>query len=186
MAVTGQVTVDQDSILVERFLAGDTTALDELFAVHREKVYAIAMGVLGNTEDALDAVQDTFTLVHRNLGKFHGRSRFSTWLYRVATNSAIQMTRRRKARPQTVPLSEAAGAYTSNGAKIHDPVVHQALAKLEPRDRAMLALFYWEELPLEEIAAIDGCSANAAKTRLFRARQRFKESYLALGGEAGA
>jgi RNA polymerase sigma-70 factor (ECF subfamily) len=48
----------------------------------------------------------------------------------------------------------------------------------------MLALYYWEELPLEDIAELEGCSPNAAKTRLFRARQRFKERYLALGGEA--
>jgi RNA polymerase sigma-70 factor (ECF subfamily) len=185
MAITGQITVDRDHVLVERHLAGERDAFDELFARHRDKVYAIALGVVGNPDDALDVLQETFTSVHRHVRTFDRRARFSTWLYRVAVNAAIGATRKKKARPPTVPLGEAlaAPAVSSDGLN-GDPVIHQALAELTPNDRALLTLFYWDDLPLEEIAGIVGCSANAAKTRLFRARERFKERYTALNGEA--
>lgn len=184
MALTGQVTIDRDKLLVERFLAGDSSAFDELFATHREKVYSIGLGVLGNSEDALDSVQETFTLVHKHLHRFDGRSRFSTWLYRIAVNAAIQTTRKKKSRGKTVPLTEAAGASAEMQVTVADPIIQAAMTNLAPNDRALLVLFYWEELPLQEISEVNGCSMNAAKTRLFRARERFREAYIALGGEA--
>lgn len=184
MALSGQATFDPDMVLVERFLAGEKAAFDELFACHKDRVYAIAYGVLGNQDDALDAVQEAFTQVHKHLRRFDGRSRFSTWLYRIAVNSAIQATRRAKTRPKTVPLEDALSTSTTMTVKIQDPRIHEALKTLSANDRALLVLFYWEELPLQEIADVTGCSPNAAKTRLFRARERFKEVFVSLGGEA--
>ena len=58
-----------------------------------------------------------------------------------------------------------------------DPRVHAAMAELAPADRALLVLFYWEELSLQEIADSIGCNVNAAKTRLYRARERFRVHY---------
>ncbi len=184
MAVTGQVSIDQDKVLVDRFLQGDIAAFDEIFTCHKERVFAISLSILGNHEDAEDAVQDTFSLVHRHLTKFDGRARFSTWLYRIAVNSAIQCTRRRKARPKTVELTEAMHVVAeSANPVIADPVIQKAMAQMDGKDRALLALFYWQDMTLEEIAEVIACSPNAAKTRLFRARERFKQNYVQLGGE---
>lgn len=186
MAITGQVTVDRDHSLIERCRSGDTTAFDELFRTHKDKVYSVCLGVMGNPDDALDALQDCFSLVYQNLHRFDGRSQFATWLYRIAVNASIQLLRRAKARPKTVPLGDsmAVEPQTSRSENF-DPAIMEALAALAPRDRALVTLYYWQDLALPEIAEIVGCSHAAAKTRLYRARERFKELYCALNPEAG-
>jgi RNA polymerase sigma-70 factor (ECF subfamily) len=173
-AVTGY---DEDVVFVERFLTGDRLAFEHLYAKYYAKVYSIAKGILFNTEEAIDAVQEVFTLVYRHLGRFDRRSRFSTWLFRVAVNRSIQQARKNKNNWRFVELNEALTRQTLDEEERINPRVHRALARLAPTDRAMLVLFYWEELPLDQIARTFGCSANAAKTRLYRARERFRSFY---------
>jgi len=167
-------------VLVERFLGGDARAFEELYSKYYEKVFAIARGVLLDSDEAADAVQEIFTLVYRHLGRFDKRSRFSTWLFRVAVNRSIQEARRTKYRSRTVALTEAAGKVTDEEPDTTDPRIQMALAKLAAQDRALLVLFYWEELSLQDIAASIGCGVNAAKTRLYRARERFRMVYEAM------
>jgi RNA polymerase sigma-70 factor (ECF subfamily) len=169
---------DEDIVLVDRVVSGDEYAFQTLFHRYHDKVFAIAKGVLLDAEEAADAVQEIFTLVYRNLGKFDKRSRFSTWLFRVAVNRSIQQARMGKNRRKDVPLDAAEEA--SIEAEVMEPVepeVEVALSRLHPADRALLTLFYWEELTLHDIGASIGCTANAAKTRLFRARERFRLEY---------
>ncbi|MCH7905106.1 MAG: RNA polymerase sigma factor [Armatimonadetes bacterium] len=176
---------DEDIVLVERVLAGDEYAFQTVFERYHDKVFSIALGVLLDRDEAADAVQEIFTLVFRNLKKFDGRSRFSTWLFRVAVNRSIQQARKMKYKKLSVPLNEA--AENVEGEKVDpvvDPDIEVAMASLHPADRAMLTLFYWDELSLLEIAESLGCSPNAAKTRLFRARERFRMQYEEVAGSA--
>lgn len=168
---------DEDAIHVDRFLSGDRLAFDHLYAEHFERVYAIAKGILLNTEEALDAVQETFTLVYKNLARFDHKSKFSTWLYRIAVNRSIQNARKNKNKWRFVELNEALTTQAQSEEPNSDPRVHRALARLKPEDRAILTLFYWEDLSLEQIAEAMSIRANAAKTRLYRARERFRELY---------
>jgi len=172
-----QGSFDEDLVLVERFLAGDARAFEELYSKYYEKVFAIARGVLMDSDEAADAVQEVFTLVYRHLHRFDKRSRFSTWLFRVAVNRSIQEARRNRYRSRTVALTEAAGRIAPEEPDTADPRVQAILAKLSPADRALLVLFYWEELSLQDIADSIGCGVNAAKTRLYRARERFRVLY---------
>jgi len=172
-----QGSFDEDLVLVERFLAGDTRAFEELYSKYYEKVFAIARGVLMDSDEAADAVQEVFTLVYRHLARFDKRSRFSTWLFRVAVNRSIQEARRNRYRSRTVALTEAVGKIAPEEPDTTDPKVQATLAKLSPADRALLVLFYWEELSLQDIADSIGCGVNAAKTRLYRARERFRSIY---------
>jgi RNA polymerase sigma-70 factor (ECF subfamily) len=169
---------DEDLVLVDRAVVGDETAFQTLFHRYHDKVFAIARGVLLDAEEASDAVQEIFTLVYRNLGKFDKRARFSTWLFRVAVNRSIQQARKGKNRRKDVPLEAAEEAFVeSHFDEPSDPEVAEAMAQLHPADRALLTLFYWEELTLQDIGNSIGCSPNAAKTRLFRARERFRAQY---------
>ncbi len=169
---------DEDVVLVDRAVMGDDTAFQTLFHRYHDKVYAIAKGVLLDAEEAADAVQEIFTLVYRNLGKFDKRSRFSTWLFRVAVNRSIQQARKWRHQKKNVPLENAEEAYVEpEGLEPADPDVAVAMSHLHPADRALLTLFYWEELTLQDIGNSLGCSPNAAKTRLFRARERFRVEY---------
>jgi len=165
---------DEDLVLVERFLKGDTRAFEDLYSKYYEKVFAIARGVLMDSDEAADAVQEIFTLVYRHLGRFDRRSRFSTWLFRVAVNRSIQEARRTRYRSRTVALTEALAKAAPEEPDTTDPKVQATLIKLTPADRALLVLFYWEEMSLQDIADSIGCGVNAAKTRLYRARERFR------------
>ncbi|MBX3119333.1 MAG: sigma-70 family RNA polymerase sigma factor [Fimbriimonadaceae bacterium] len=168
---------DEDLILVERFLGGDSDSFESLYTKYFDKVFAIARGILFDVEEATDAVQEIFTLVYRNLHKFDRRAKFSTWLFRIAVNRSIQETRKQKHRPRTTELDEAIAQSIQESPISSDPRVETAMAQLVPQDRAILILFYWEELSLNEIADSIGCNANAAKTRLYRARERFRALY---------
>lgn len=164
-------------LLIERYLGGDDTAFQRLYAKYYDKVYAMAKGVLFDSEEAADTVQEIFTLVYRHLHRFDRRARFSTWLFRVAVNRSIQQARKLKVRPRSAELTEAAASEAAPEPPGGDPKIEEALARLSPSDRAAIILFYWEELSLQEIGEALGCGVNAAKTRLYRARERFREAY---------
>lgn len=168
---------DEDLRLVDQFLAGDEDAFERLYRKYYDKVYSIARGILLDADEAADAVQEIFTLVHRHLARFDRRSRFSTWLFRVAVNRSIQSARSRRHVQRQVPLDAAHQRQDGTTVTEHDPRIEEALNRLSASDRALLTLFYWEELSLQEIAESLGCSPNAAKTRLFRARERFRAIY---------
>lgn len=175
-AQTGVPALDDDAVLVRRFLAGDNAAFDTLYERYYDKVYALARGILGDSEEALDAVQSTFVQVWRNLSRFQQRSRFSTWLYRISVNTAIQHARRTKRQRQTEALDETSltGTMEDDEGGLLSAKVSLALGALREEDRAVLTLYYWEEQSLEQLAEVLGCSPNAAKTRLYRARERFR------------
>lgn len=170
---------DEDLIFVERFLAGDESAFETLYAKYFEKVFALARGVLLSREEAQDATQEIFALIHRHLHRFDRRSRFSTWVFRIAMNRSIQESRKRKHVSRQTTLDEAIAkeAPVEPYGEDLDPDVQRVLVQLSPTDRSLLVLFYWEELSLGEIADTLGCGVNAAKTRLYRARERFRTIY---------
>ncbi len=170
---------DDDLLLVDRVMADDTSAFQHLYEKYHDKVYSIARGILLDSEEAQDAVQEVFTLVYRNLSRFDRRSKFSTWLFRIGVNRSIQHARRLKWKRHQVAIGDTFETIPDAEREEHaeDPKVALAMSALQPNDRAILTLFYWDELNLQEIAESLGCSANAAKTRLFRARERFKERF---------
>lgn len=177
------MTFDEDTLLVQRFLGGDASAFDRIFDKYKDRVYVVAQGVLLNPDEAQDAVQDAFALIYRNLPRFRRQSSLSTWIFRVAVNTAIQHARKLNHRKRQLPLSAASdqeAPILDGGADAAH--VHQALSQLRPDDRAVLTLFYWEDLSLAQMAEALGCSANAVKTRVYRARERFREAYTGLGG----
>jgi RNA polymerase sigma-70 factor, ECF subfamily len=174
---TRPASFDEDLVFVERFLAGDAGAFEALYAKYYEKVFAIARGVLMDADEAADAVQEIFTLVYRHLGRFDRRSRFGTWLFRIAVNRSIQEARKGKYRSRNVELSEDVAVTDPVEPDVVEPRIQAAMSQMSPADRALLVLFYWDELSLQEIAESVGCNVNAAKTRLYRARERFRELY---------
>ncbi len=167
---------DEDAIFVERFLGGDPIAFETLYAKYYDKVFSIARGILLDSDEAADAVQEVFALVYKNLSRFDHRSKFSTWLFRVSVNRIIQHGRKVKYKKRQVDIELAAGEPAPRP-EDGDPRVEIAMVQMPPHDRALLTLFYWEELSLQEIADSLDCNVNAAKTRLYRARERFRVLY---------
>src|SRR3954462_1922108 len=98
--VTASTPPARDALLVERAARGDPPALDELFARYRDPAYRVAYRLLGNAEDALDAVQDGFIKALTHIRGFEQRSSFKTWLLRVVSNAALDLGRARRRRDE--------------------------------------------------------------------------------------
>lgn len=167
---------DEDLPYIDRFVAGDAEAFDVLYQRHYSKVLALATGILLDPDESIDATQEIFTLVYRKVNEFDRKSRFTTWLYRVAVNRSIQYARAHSRHKRHLPIHDAL-EQPAKPTPIADPAVRTAMEQLSPDDRAALTLFYWDELSLIEMAESLSCSPNAAKTRLFRARERFRKLY---------
>jgi len=176
-----------DRALIERYLAGDAAAFDELMRAHEDRVFGICLRMLRNREAALDATQETFITVFRKADRFAGRSAFSTWLYRVAVNTCYDAARRNQRR-QADPLPEgldpadvsAGDGYESAEVR---PEIDEALARLPTEYRAAVILSDLEGLALETVSEALGVPIGTVKSRVFRGRKLLAEH---LGNLRGA
>ena len=183
-------TGDADDGLIARFLAGDGHAFEALFRKYQDYVYNIVFGIVGRAEDARDLTQDVFVQAYRSLPAFRRGARFPTWLYRIAVNRAVDAARKEKHR-RWLPINEAVEARPDPSAnpalaavrQDEQDAVRQILMQVPVRHRDVLVLRYYQEMSVEEIAEVLGCSVPAAKVRLHRARLHFKERYVAAHGE---
>jgi len=178
---------DPDEALVIRFQRGETAVFEQLFRAYERRVFNVIMRIIGSVEEAEDLKQETFFRAYRSLGGFRLGSKFSTWLFRIATNLCLDEIK--KKRPVTVSveeLGEERSWHRLENASGADPLqeierreiqaeVLAALEEVPPHYRVLLVLRYVEELPYEEIARVVGCSVNALNVRLHRARQVLKE-----------
>ncbi len=171
---------DEDSQLIERYLAGSLAAFNELMAAHEDRVFGICLRIMRDRESALDAVQETFLTVYRKADKFTGESAFSTWLYRVATNTCYDQLRKLKRRAAD-PLPEAtdpADPHSDSAFLAVElrPDLLSALATLTPDFHKAIILADMEGLPLQQVAEMLGVPVGTIKSRVFRARRQLAEA----------
>ena len=165
---------DHDDSLARRAADGDSSALDALLRNHTALVHGVCRRILANPDDALDATQEALLAIARKIGSFDGRSKFSTWAYRVATNAALDEARRRGRRPiPTESLPETGrntrGSTTEDG--IADRLdVDAAMAQLTPEYRAAVALRDLIGMDYAEIAEVLGIPAGTVRSRISRGR----------------
>ncbi len=164
-----------DTVLVDRFLAGDRRAFELLMAAHERRVFAVCLRILRDREEALDATQEVFVTVLRKAGTFRGRAAFSTWLYRIAVNTCYDQLRKR-ARRRTSALPEGydppdpAVSGSLEAAELR-PAIEQALAGLPRQFGAAVILSDIGGLPLKEVADILEIPLGTVKSRVFRGRK---------------
>jgi len=189
------VRTDDDSAIVARFLRGDAAAFDTLFVKYQDYVYNILFGIVGSQEEARDLTQDVFLQVYRSLPKFRYGARFATWLYRIAVNRGVDAARGSR-RWRFLPiLDEPAFALEPAEMdlqpesvferKMERETVQKVLMRCPLAHREALVLRYFQDLSVEEISEVLGCSVAAAKVRLHRARKVFKDHFVALHGSEG-
>ena len=170
--------------LISRCKQGDQEALKEIFNQYHKKVYSIAYGVVREREDALDIVQEVFIKLYRSIRNFKGQSKFYTYLYRMAMNTAIDHSRK-KGRSLFSSLDQMEGFQPSESAeKRPDSIllykelegrVKAALEKL-PADQRMALIFREVEgLSYQEMAETMGCSIGTVMSRLHYARKKIRE-----------
>lgn len=177
---------DQDAALVERYLAGDTAAFDELMRAHQDRVFGVCLRMLRDRDAALDATQETFITVFRKADRFAGRSAFSTWLYRVAVNTCYDATRKAK-RHRTEALPESSDppddkAVDDLAAVELRPDIEAALEDLPEEFRSAVILTDLEGLSLQTVADILDVPVGTIKSRVFRGRKLLAGILGNLGG----
>lgn len=178
---------DPDAELVARWRAGDPGAFEELVRRHEGRVYRFLLRMLGDAAEAEDVAQETFLSLHRNGRRFRGDALFSTFVYRVATNGALNRKRglgrrsnwyRRFAENQAIGENLPAAPPDPEGATAHaelHALVQRELLGVPDALRAPLVLYDVEGLSYGEVAAALGIPAGTVKSRIHRARRLLRE-----------
>jgi RNA polymerase sigma-70 factor (ECF subfamily) len=184
------VAVESDEAVVARVLSGDDDLFGLLVRRYQTRVHAHVTKMIGHREDALDLTQEIFLKVYQALSRFNPEYKFSTWLFRIAGNAAIDHLRKR--RPKTVPLEvpdpEGQGRMSSPeySSLELDPyamlrnlergnAISEAIADLPLEFRELIALRHFAGLSYEEIAEVKEMPLGTVKNKLFRARAVLKD-----------
>jgi RNA polymerase sigma-70 factor (ECF subfamily) len=160
-----------DAELAARAADGEHRALEVLLDRHTPRVYAVCVRIVGNRDDALDATQDALIAVARGIARFNGGSSFTTWLYRVATNAALDEVRRRSRRPVPSDLLPEPVGHTSLETRVDDRLLIDAALRTVPIEfRAALVLRDLLDLDYAQIGAILEIPAGTVRSRIARGR----------------
>ena len=169
-----------DNAYVEKILFGDTESFAPLLERYSKQVFTLIVRIIDNREDAEELTQDVFLKAYRSLSGYRRESSFSTWLYRIAYNTAISATRK-KGTPflpidETV-LSEATDETDDLSFEDSDTgkrimYLNRALTQLSIEERSMITLFYQDNKSMDEIAVITGLTETNVKTKMFRIRKK--------------
>lgn len=193
-----------DEALAVAASEGSEAAFRTLVERFERPVYGLVLRMVHNSEQAEDIAQETFVKAWKALGRFDPERKFSSWLFKIAHNTALDALRRRGEEP--LSLDAPFGAEEEPPELPADPaaenplrvalgreagrVLEQALGELRPAYREILLLRFGEELAYEEIAEVTGLPLGTVKVHLFRARAELARRMCALGldptGKAGA
>jgi RNA polymerase sigma-70 factor (ECF subfamily) len=190
--------VDPDRELLERWRGGDLGAFEALVRRHEQRVFRLLVRMLGNAAEAEEVAQETFLNLHRHGRRFRGEARFSTFVYRVAANAALNWRRtlgRRRARERELLERHERGEDLATGPRDPEDAalgaeaqarVQQALLELPPALRMPVVLYDIEGQSYGEIAAILKLAEGTVKSRIFRARKALRERLEPLFSEVTA
>lgn len=166
-----------EAALLREGLAGDHAALERLLALHKRSLYALCLGILGNAEDAEDAVQETFLRALRALPEFRGHASFGTWICRIALHLCLRW---KTSRRPTAAWDDARSPATPEDASpeavaLRQLQIAEALRALQPRHRAILLLKEREGWSVAEIASALGWKEKRVENELSKARRALVE-----------
>jgi RNA polymerase sigma-70 factor (ECF subfamily) len=178
---------ETDDSIINRILKGERNAYALLVDKYKDRVFSLVIGIVRNNEVAEEIAQDVFIKAYTSLKKFRRDAGFSTWLYRIAYNTAISETRKRKI-PQR-SFDEQLERTATIEAEEHDTetsetkqrLLEKALELLPAEEKMILMLYYFEDNSVEEISKSTGLTASNVKVRLFRLRNKLKELMTRMG-----
>ena len=180
----------QQSIL-QRAIAGDRSAFRTLVLENSERVFRLAYRLVGETAAAEDVVQDTFVKVHQKISSFDQRASFSTWLHRVAVNTALDQLRKARTRSKYEADADwsALDSRTADSCPAESQDLERAaasaMAHLSEIERAAFTLRHFEGHSIREIAEILGLGDSASKQAVFRAVRKMRAALTPLVGTTG-
>lgn len=182
--------------LIKKVKKGDQQAFAELVDRYKNGVFAICFRMVGNTQEAEDLSQEAFIRAYNHIDQYDHERKFSTWLFRIATNLSIDFLRRRKTSVSldtVVPGTEGLSLNTilpDNGElpdeqmvrRENEEMVQSEIKKLPEKYRSAVVLKYIEDLSLKEISDIMDIPVGTVKTRIHRGREMLRKNMTAGGG----
>jgi RNA polymerase sigma-70 factor (ECF subfamily) len=177
VAMTSQDT-EADNSIVERYLAGDMAAFDELMIRYERQIYRVCYRFVNNRDDAMDLAQEVFIKAFEHLSVFRRESSMKTWLYRIAMNHCINHVK--KNAREFVEIKENIG---STRASVHSEMEEREqreqfrllVKRLPPKQKAILEMRIHEQLSYEEIATMSGRSISTIKASVFFALEKLRK-----------
>jgi RNA polymerase sigma-70 factor (ECF subfamily) len=186
-AVVGKEPLTDEALMVAAS-KDDLEAFESLVRRHQNRVYRVALQMLGNEEDAWDVSQDIFIKVYNARHTYVTDAKFTTWLYRITNNAVIDRIRQLR-RQQVSSLTDAPNEPVSEDPTTHHHLaleevkgqMSEALANLTERQRGMVILKYYEGCSVKEIAEVFDCAAGTVKATLFQAIQHLRKGLAQAG-----
>ena len=180
--------IDEDEALIAAALNGSAFAWEKLVRRYEARIYNQGLRLMGNSADAMDLVQEVFLGVYRNLHRFRGDAKFSSWIFRIAHNKAVDLNRRKRILAGSISSSkneedEFLDTFPGESEAEPDTRLLQnelnkntmaLLMKLPIEQRLVVELKIFQTLTFEEIAEMQDISENTAKTRFYTALRKLK------------
>jgi len=177
--------MESDEQLVENILKGERQKFRELILRYQSRVFAVALKVSNNHKDAEDISQEVFLQLYRSLGNFNGESSFSTWIYRITMNKAIDFKRKQDKLKEheleeidsTLPEEKILSPEAALLKNLDKELIHSYLIELPQSYSDILKLYYFEELTYSEIALKLNIAVKTVESRLYRAKRLIKDKH---------
>lgn len=174
------LTTMNEKALIERVLQGNSFAFSKLIDSYKDRVFSLALRITGSREDAEEVLQDVFLKVYDNLVKYEGTSKFSTWLYSIAYNTAISKIRSEKRHEKEFGVDDYQKVETKDLVEVLEPMrrkqqreyLSKAMKQLTQDEALLIELFYLNELKIREIVEITGEAEGTIKVKLHRIRKK--------------
>lgn len=180
--------IDEDEALIAAALKGSAYAWEKLVKRYESRIYNHGLRLTGNSSDAMDLMQEVFLGVYRNLHRFRGDAKFSSWIFRIAHNKAVDMNRRKRLMTSPPRFSEEDEGdeferfpgkselepENKLGNQEQNVRVLRMLGELTSDQRSIVELKVYQSLTFDEIAELQDISANTAKTRFYSALKKLK------------
>jgi RNA polymerase sigma-70 factor (ECF subfamily) len=174
---------DNDAAAIERARRGSNEAFRELVERHSCAVFRLAYRMTGNEQDAEDTVQETFLRAYRQLGRFDSRSKFSTWLFAIASNCSLDLMRARRRRREAdsepvhpvIPAADPSPERLALSSEVRQRL-SAAMNELSDAERTAFVMRHFEGVPIGEIARVLGRPNGATRHSVFRAVEKLRRA----------
>ncbi len=182
-----------DGDIIAGTVAGRLDGFEELVRRYQRPITGYVFRMVGEYESALDVTQEVFIKVYNSLHKYSSEYKFSTWLYRIAHNAAVDHLRRNSITPQSLEAENADGSFQIQiESRLSSPEqdrersewrteIDSVVRTLPPAYRDLIMLRHGQDLSYDEIAEVTGLPLGTVKNRLFRARELMREMFIARG-----
>ncbi|MBK6723693.1 MAG: sigma-70 family RNA polymerase sigma factor [Acidobacteria bacterium] len=189
----GSVRDLSDGDIIAGTVAGRLDGFEELVRRYQRPITGYVFRMVGEYESALDVTQEVFIKVYNSLHKYSPEYKFSTWLYRIAHNAAVDHLRRNSITPQSLEAENADGSFQIQiESRLSSPEqdrersewrteIDSVVRTLPPAYRDLIMLRHGQDLSYDEIAEVTGLPLGTVKNRLFRARELMREMFIARG-----